>query len=202
MAGLAAPACAQDLTATPKQRIGPFYPPVDEGENRVDLTRRAGASRRAHGQLVEISGRVLDPHARPIGSALLLVWQADAMGYYDHPGDAARSQRDPAMAGHVVLRTARDGSFHLTTVKPGAYADDRSSSGLRTPHVHYEVIGEEGRLITEMYFPDEPLNARDANIAEMVAAGADPRLLTARLDGSAQESGAMALTWDIILSRR
>lgn len=193
-------AAAQDLPVTPTQRIGPFYPAVSDGESQVDLTRDGGGE--ARGSVIEVSGRVLDRQGRPVGSALVLVWQADAAGRYDHPADAHHSQRDPSLTGHALFRTSRDGCFHLTTVRPGAYADDRSSSGLRTPHIHYEIIGEEARLITEMYFPDEPLNVSDANIAEMVAAGADPNLLTSRLEGKPRRAGAAALRWDVILAGR
>lgn len=202
LTGLGTPVAAQPRTVTPPQRIGPFYPVVAEGESRVDLTRNGRASVPARGRVIDVAGRVLDPQGRPIGSALVLVWQADVAGRYDHPADAARSQRDAGLAAHALLRTTKDGAFHLRTVKPGAYADTRSRSGLRTPHIHYEIIGEEGRLITEMYFPDEPLNEADANIAEMIAAGADPRLLTARLDDATPPEGVMALRWEIVLSKR
>jgi protocatechuate 3,4-dioxygenase, beta subunit len=201
-AGLNAPAIAQERAPTPQQRIGPFYPVVGDNESQADLTLREGGSMRAIGQLVEVTGRVLDPSGMPVGSALVIVWQADAAGHYDHPADATRSQRDRGLAGHAIMRTARDGGFRLITVRPGPYPDERSRSGLRTPHIHFEIIGEEGRLITEMYFPDEPLNVADANIAEMVAAGADPRLLTARAQASAQPGIATSLCWDVVLNRR
>lgn len=202
LAGLGTPVTAQPRAVTPTQRIGPFYPVVAEAESRVDLTRKGSAYARAKGQVIDVSGRVLDPQGRPIGSAIVLVWQADAAGRYDHPADTARPQRDAALAGHALLRTTKEGTFHLRTVRPGAYADLRSRSGLRTPHIHYEIIGEEGRLITEMYFPEEPLNDADPNIAEMLAAGADPRLLTARLDDATPPEGVMSLRWDIVLSQR
>lgn len=199
------PALAQEAVeqaATPGQRTGPFYPEVRAGETAVDLTRVAGRSERAIGSVVHVDGRLLDRRGQPIGSALILIWQADAKGRYGHSGDGGPAAADPGFGGHAMLRTAADGSFGLTTVRPGAYADNRSTSGLRTPHVHFEIIGETGRLITEMYFPDEQLNDTDANIAELVAKGGDPRLLMARLGDAPSGSAELALRWDVVLSER
>lgn len=198
------PAAAQDQglsPVTPQQRIGPFYPEVLDGENMMDLTRIAGQSAPAKGRLVRVQGRVLDRSGAPVASAIVLLWQADTQGRYGHSRDGGLAAADPGFAGHAMLRTARDGGFVVNTIQPGAYADDRSASGLRTPHIHFEVIGEEGRLITEMYFPDEPLNQTDANIAEMRLAGADPALLTAARQGSI-DADVMDLRWDVVLAAR
>ena len=198
------PALAQDVSAwpaTPEQRTGPFYPEPLPGENALDLTRVVGQPGRARGQIVRVSGRLSDRSGRPIGSAIVLVWQADAQGHYGHSRDGGQAAADSSFRGHELLRTARDGSFSLTTVRPGAYADNRSASGLRTPHIHFEIIGEAGRLITEMYFPNEPLNALDANIAELKAKGGDPRLLTATPEGDVA-ADTTALRWNVYLSER
>jgi len=201
---LSTAAAAQDPSLsqiTPSQRIGPFYPEVRVGENEADLTRVADQQTRAKGRLVRVGGRVLDRSGAPVGSAVVLVWQADAHGRYGHSRDGGLAAADPGFAGHAMLRTDRDGGFVLSTIRPGAYADDRSITGLRTPHIHFEVIGEEGRLITEMYFPGEPLNDGDANIAEMKAAGADPALLTAAREGTA-DADVMDLRWNVVLGLR
>lgn len=201
---LAAPGSAQEadtLPVTPHQRIGPFYPEVGPGENARDLTRVAGHGAQAKGRIVRVGGRVLDRSGRPIGSALVLVWQADFQGRYGHSRDGGPAAADPGFRGHELMRTGLDGSFTLTTIRPGAYADSRSASGLRTPHIHFEIIGETGRLITEMYFPGEPLNAPDANIAELKARGGDPASLTAVRDGS-EDADILALRWDVVLAER
>lgn len=132
---------------------------------------------------------------------MVLVWQGDSRGRYGHSKDGGRAAADPNFRGHGMVRTAPDGSFTITTVRPGAYPDNRSISGLRTPHIHFEIIGEEGRLITEMYFPGEPLNLGDANIAELIGKGGDPALLTARLTGD-PIADVLDLSWEVILSQR
>lgn len=201
---LATPALAQEadaLPVTPHQRIGPFYPEVRPDEHARDLTQIAGQDTRAKGRIVRVGGRVLDRSGRPIGSAMVLVWPADAQGRYGHSRDGGRAAADPGFRGHELMRTAPDGSFTLTTIRPGAYADSRSASGLRTPHIHFEIIGESGRLITEMYFPGEPLNAPDANIAELKARGGDPAALTAIREGS-EDADVLTLRWDVVLAER
>jgi protocatechuate 3,4-dioxygenase, beta subunit len=179
---LAAPA----LTAG--SPLGPFFPVGHRGETDADLTRIAGHTNRAKGQVIEVMGRVLDRHGKPISGATVKLWQCNAAGRYAHPQDPATMPLDPDFQGYADLVTGADGSWKLTTVKPGSYD---SPIGRRTPHIHFDVAGKEMRQIMQMYFADEtPQNARD--------------LLYKELGGDAPTSVAAALGdwrygWDIVL---
>lgn len=185
---------AQALTATPAEEMGPFYPIVEPDENAADLTGLPGASGRALGTPFTLAGRVRAANGRPVAGAIVLVWHASAGGVYGHPRDIIKAPRDPHFRGHALIRTARDGSFRIASIRPGAYPD--APGTLRTPHVHFEVIGEEGRLVTQMYFPGEPLNARDRLLNAMAGAGHNPRALIAERDGADDR-----LRWEVVLER-
>jgi protocatechuate 3,4-dioxygenase, beta subunit len=150
-------ALAQTLTAT--SDMGPFFPASHRGETDADLTRVAGGSGRAKGQVIEVMGRVLDKHGKPISGARLDVWQANAAGRYDHPQDPAVAPLDPNFQGFATLRTGGDGSWKMLTIKPASYA---SPIGERPPHIHLDVVGGSFRGVYQMYFPeDAELNQRD-----------------------------------------
>lgn len=183
---------------TPPQYIGPFYPIVRPGESMADLTRVPGQRGRARGALVEIRGAVRTLAGAPVRGAIVLVWQANAAGAYNHPGSRFGTP-DPAFLGHAMLRTDRAGEFSLLTVRPGAYPDMPGT--LRTPHVHFEVIGEEARLITQMYFPGERLNASDRLLRELETGGGDPRSLMASAAAGRGREGAARLDWTLVLER-
>ncbi len=189
---------AQALPATPPQMTGPYYPVVRPGESSIDLTRIAGRGDRARGTPTEITGTVRTAQGKPVASAIILLWQANAAGRYSHPRDTRTdAPLDPAFLGHGMLRTDRQGAFRIVTVRPGAYPD--AQIGMRTPHIHYEIIGEEGRLITQMYFPGEPLNERDALLRRTAVSGNAAALIARPLP--AGEPGVARFEWDIVLER-
>jgi len=136
--------------------------PLDT-RSACDLTRIAPGRPAAHGQVIEISGRVLDEDARPVSRTLIELWNANAHGRYSHTLDSGNtdSPLDPNFYGFGRLLTDSDGRYRLRTIKPGAYIARRDIGWWRPPHVHFSIIGNGLRLITQMYFPDEPLNQRD-----------------------------------------
>lgn len=198
-AGLALTSRSFAATPTPSEQVGPFYPVLRPGENIADLTRVAGRAERALGQTVEVAGRILKPDGKPVGSAMILIWHANAAGRYGHPRNYYDVAADPGFADHALIRSAGDGTFRLITVKPGSYPDGMGTDGWRTPHIHYEVIGEESRLTTEMYFPDEPRNDADMHLKEMRRNNLDPRSRIATRLCAPVEAGAEAFGWDIVL---
>lgn len=179
-------ALAQKVTA--ESPMGPFFPLDYRGETDADLTRIAGHANRAQGQVIEVMGRVLDKHGRPINGARLDIWQANTHGRYAHPQDPAVMPLDPDFQGFATIHTGSDGSWKLTTIKPGSYA---SPIGTRTPHIHMDAFGVSSRNVLQMYFPEEAeLNAVDE--------------LYSALGGDAPTSVATALgdhrySWDIVL---
>ena len=144
----------------------PFAPTTGQGSfssSSLDLTRVGHGRPQAEGQVIEISGKILDEDARPVRDTLVEVWNANAHGRYSHTLDSGNtdSPLDPNFYGFGRLLTDANGCYRLRTVKPGAYIARRDIQWWRPPHVHFSIVGNGARLITQMYFPDEPLNQRD-----------------------------------------
>ena len=163
-----------------------------------DLTMVKGRAGKAQGQIVYLSGRVLDLNGTPIPNAKVEVWQANTFGRYTHPGDSNPVPLDPRFEGHGVRITNTDGRYSFKTVKPGAYP--AAEGQMRPPHIHFLVTAGPDRLVTQMYFPGEPLNETDellgsAEHKESIVAKAAPAPMDA-------EPGALVMTWDIVLPRR
>jgi len=191
----AACASADPEGATPSETEGPFYPIDTNVERDADLTRLAGRSERAAGQVIEMRGRVLGPDGRPVSGARVELWQANAAGRYAHPGDAANpSPLDPNFQGYGVVQTGADGGFSLTTIKPGGYLVD--AQGPRTAHMHWKIASGAQTLTTQSYFPGEPANEVDFLMRAM---GDRSRALIARA-GAAGTDGAAGFDWDIVLA--
>ncbi len=151
---------------TPTQPEGPFYP-VAIGEADWDLTRVAGGSGRAEGEVIEVAGRVLDAGCKPLPGSIVEVWQANTHGLYDHPRDRSGGRTfDPNFQGYARLTADRDGRYRFVTVIPGAYP--AASDWVRPPHIHYKVRAPSGRSITtQMYFAGDPLNDKDRLLARL-----------------------------------
>jgi len=133
---------------------------VRAGEN--DLTRLAPGRPRASGEAIAITGRILDEDLRPVRRTLVEVWNANTHGRYSHTRDAANdAPLDPNFYGFGRLLTDDDGRYVLRTIKPGAYIARQDIGWWRPPHVHFSVVGSGVRLVTQMYFPGEPLNEKD-----------------------------------------
>jgi protocatechuate 3,4-dioxygenase beta subunit len=188
------PGCARAQTAlarTPAQTEGPFFPVDTAIERDADLTRLAGRSARALGQVIEVAGRVIDANGAPVSGARLELWQANAAGRYAHPRDTSAAPLDANFQGYALLETDAAGRFTIVSVKPGAYGDGR---GRRTPHLHWKVVSGARRLTTQMYFPGEALNESDA----ILRRSGDAHALIAEA-ADAAEAGALGLAWTIVL---
>lgn len=139
----------------------PPAPSLRAGED--DLTRLAPGRPQASGEAIAIAGRILDEDLRPVRRTLIEVWGANAHGRYSHVIDAGRNDAplDPNFYGFGRLVTDDEGRYHLRTIKPGAYIARKDIGWWRPPHVHFSIVGSGVRLVTQMYFPDEPLNEKD-----------------------------------------
>jgi protocatechuate 3,4-dioxygenase, beta subunit len=180
---------------TPEQMRGPYYPRLRPQDGDADLTRVRGRADRAQGRVVAVQGRVLDPDGRPLPGVRMEIWQANAAGRYRHPDDTSDAPLDPAFSGYASIATDAQGAWRIVTVQPGAYRI--GGDAWRAPHVHFDIRAERARLVTQMYFPDEPLNATDVLLADCDA----PELLVARrLPRVESTAGPVsALGWDIVL---
>ena len=155
-------AAAGPLSAltTPRQPEGPFFPEHPQPDTDADMTRIRGRGERAEGQVVKVSGRVLDESGEPIADALVDVWQANTHGRYAHEADPNPAPLDPDFQGWARLKTGPDGRYRFTTIKPGAYPIQPGWT--RPPHIHFKVARRGfHELVTQMYFAGEPLNDAD-----------------------------------------
>lgn len=185
---------AQARDRTPGQILGPYYPVVKPEDRNADLTRVVGHSRQAAGQVVHVSGRIVDAGGNPVPMADIEVWQADSLGRYTHRSDKAFGDVDPNFQGYAALKADDRGRYQFTTIKPGRYRDD-GAGGMRAPHIHFQVTGKINRLVTQMYFDGEALNDSDRVLA---SANANRSRLIARLVSSATDA-ALTADWDIVL---
>ena len=138
---------------------------------------------------------MLNLDGEPVRNVPITVWQANTFGRYDHGNDPNPAPLDPNFVGCVGIRSDDDGVYRIKTVKPGAYP--AGPDWMRPPHIHFEVHGRFERLITQMYFPDEPLNASD----RLLNAALRPDLLIAKPVPSEDGCGHRVLNFDIVLSR-
>jgi len=187
---------AELLAGTPRQTAGPFYPRVRPLEADGDLTTVAGRPGQAQGQVLDLMGRVLDRRGEPVVGARVEVWQANAFGRYRHAWDSNPAPLDPSFDGFGVQTTDAEGRYRFRTVKPGAYP--ASPEWTRTPHIHFKVIRGSDSLVTQMYFPGEPLNESDY----LLRAVGNQAAVTAALQPltSDVEAGPLRAVWDIVLA--
>jgi protocatechuate 3,4-dioxygenase beta subunit len=167
----------------------------------ADLTRQHNGE--PLGERIIVSGRVLDEDGRPIAGALVEVWQANAAGRYRHEADRHPAPLDPNFSGAGRCLTDGDGNWRFVTVKPGAYPWRNHDNAWRPAHIHFSVFGRafSQRLVTQMYFPGDPLFELDP-IFHAVRDPSGRRLLVAGFDLERTEpEWALAYRWDIVLGR-
>jgi protocatechuate 3,4-dioxygenase beta subunit len=145
---------------TPANPEGPFYPKHEQLDKDTDLTLIEGHTERAQGQVIRVTGQVLDEEGKPVEGALVDIWQANAHGRYHHEDDPATAPEDPNFQGWGMVKTDAEGRYAFTTIKPGAYKVDEIWR--RPPHIHYKV-SRRGfhEITTQMYFKGEALNESD-----------------------------------------
>jgi protocatechuate 3,4-dioxygenase, beta subunit len=168
----------------------------------ADLTMANGGE--AQGQRIVVHGRVLDSDGRPVPHALVEVWQANAAGRYRHSVDRHDAPLDPHFAGGGRVLTGPDGEYRFVTVKPGAYPWGNHPNAWRPAHIHFSVFGHAftQRLVTQMYFPGDPLFRYDPIFNAVPDEGGRQRLI-ADFDLSATvEAWALGFHWDIVLRGR
>jgi protocatechuate 3,4-dioxygenase, beta subunit len=180
---------------TPDQILGPYFPTGHQPAAQADLTAINGAEGLARGEIIEVTGRVLNLDGEPVRGVPVTIWQANSFGRYVHVNDHNPAPLDPNFVGCVGIRSDRDGVYRIKTVKPGAYP--AGPGWTRPPHIHFEIHGQFERLITQMYFPGEPLNACD----RLLNAALRPNLLIAKPVASQDSRGHSVLNFDIVLSR-
>jgi len=173
------------------------------GEERVtaadaDLTTRSGGE--PVGQRITLQGQVCDSDGRAVPHTLVEIWQANAAGRYAHERDTWPAPLDPHFAGVGRAMTGADGRYRFTTVRPGAYPWANHHNAWRPAHIHFSLFGRAftQRLVTQMYFPDDPLHAFDP-IFSSVPEPSRGRLVSRFSMDDTQPAWALAYHWDIVL---
>ncbi|HWJ65279.1 MAG TPA: protocatechuate 3,4-dioxygenase subunit beta [Nocardioides sp.] len=154
------------------------------------------------GERITVSGRVLDGDGRPVAGQLIEVWQANAAGRYVHKNEQHDAPLDPNFTGLGRALTGADGSYCFTTIKPGPYPWGNHRNAWRPAHIHFSFFGREftQRMITQMYFPGDPLFALDP-IYQAIGDQRDRDALVATYDHDLTvPEHSLGFRWDVVLS--
>jgi protocatechuate 3,4-dioxygenase beta subunit len=186
---------AEELTRTPRQTEGPFYPdklPLDTDNDLLIINDEITP---AVGEITHLTGRILDAKGEPVRGAVVEIWQCDSNGVYLHSRDASRGGSDANFQGFGRFLTGRDGEYYFRTIKPVPYTG-------RTPHIHYQIRrGDRELLTTQCYIKGEPQNERDGVYRGIRdAAGRDAVTVDFKpIEGS--KIGELTANFDIILGQ-
>ncbi|MGF1625334.1 MAG: protocatechuate 3,4-dioxygenase subunit beta [Alphaproteobacteria bacterium] len=188
------------VPATESEATGPVFGAETVGSLDADLTRNGRINGEPLGERIIVAGRVLDEVGRPVPGALVELWQCNAAGRYVHRVDRHDAPIDPNFFGAGRCVTDADGRYRFLTVKPGAYPWGNHDNAWRPAHIHFSLFGASivSRLVTQMYFPADPLLAFDP-IFNGAPEGARDRMVS-RFDFAVTQSGfALGYTFDIVL---
>jgi protocatechuate 3,4-dioxygenase beta subunit len=155
----------------------------------------------ATGQRIVVHGRVLDSDGRSVPDTLLEIWQANAAGRYRHVDDQWSAPLDPHFAGLGRCATDPDGRFSFTTIRPGAYPWGNHGNAWRPAHIHLSLFGRAftQRLVTQMYFPGDPLFPLDPIVQSILEPAARGRLIARYDHDLTQPEYATGYRWDIVV---
>ncbi len=154
------------------------------------------------GERMKVTGRVLDGDGRPVRHQLVEIWQANAGGRYVHKRDQHPAPVDPHFTGVGRCLTDADGTYSFTTIKPGPYPWRNHRNAWRPAHIHFSLFGSEftQRMVTQMYFPGDPLFALDPIYQAIVDQQARDRLVATYDHDVTEHEWATGYRWDIVLT--
>lgn len=187
------------LPSTLSDTTGPAYGRAPVGELDNDLTRQHEGE--PLGERIIVHGRVTDGDGRPVRNSLVEVWQANAAGRYTHHLDRHPAPLDPNFSGAGRCLTDDEGRYRFVTVKPGAYPWKNHLNAWRPAHIHFSLFGEAfgSRLITQMYFPGDPLFFQDPIFNSVRDEKARRRLISSFDLETTVPEWALAYRFDIVL---
>ena len=190
------------LVALPSRLMdvaGPVFGHETVSEADADLTAQSTGV--AIGERISVSGIVRDDDARPVRNALIEIWQANAAGRYRHRQDQHDAPLDPNFTGCGRMLTDGDGRYRLLTIKPGAYPWRNHHNAWRPAHIHFSIFGAGlvSRLVTQMYFPGDPLLPHDPVFGSIPDERARNRLISSFDWDSTVPEQALGFRFDIVL---
>jgi protocatechuate 3,4-dioxygenase, beta subunit len=180
----------------------PVFGHRDIARLESDLTIQAGGD--PVGERIVVTGRVLDGEGRPVRHQLVEIWQANSAGRYIHKRDQHPAPIDPSFTGVGRTLTDGEGRYCFTTIKPGPYPWKNHHNAWRPAHIHFSLFGTDftQRLVTQMYFPGDPLFALDPIYQSIVDPAARARLVATYDHDVTRHEWATGYTWDIVLTGR
>ena len=190
-------AFGQMRSGTPEVQMGPFYPVMKPLDQDAYLTTIEGGKKRAEGKLVHVYGQVINESGQPVSGARIELWQANTHGRYTHSGDPNKAPLDPNFSGFGIVTADAEGRYRFKTIKPGAYPI--SATEVRPPHIHVDVMGKHDRLVSQMFFPNEPLNEPDLLFKTLEGKQKHAVVAKAMPATKGIEPDAILLNWDIVL---
>jgi len=190
------------IPQTLSELTGPMYGHNPIGETDNDLTRQCADA--PQGERILVAGRVLDEDGRGVPNAMVEIWQANAAGRYRHSRDAHHAPLDPNFLGAGRVLTDGAGNYRFTTIKPGAYPWRNHDNAWRPAHIHFSLFGAGllSRLVTQMYFPNDPLIPLDPLINGIPDAAARGRLISSFDLAVTEPEWALGYRFDVVLRGR
>jgi protocatechuate 3,4-dioxygenase beta subunit len=180
----------------------PLFGELPIGETDNDLTRQHPHD--PIGERIVVAGRVLDEDGRPVPNTLVEIWQANSTGRYVHARDDHPAPLDPNFTGAGRTMTDSEGRYRFVTIKPGAYPWRNHHNAWRPAHIHFSLFGTsfETRLVTQMYFPGDPLIPHDPILQSIPDEGARRQLVSAFDFELTEPLWALGFRFDIVLRGR
>ena len=190
------------LPHTLSELTGPVYGHDTVRPEDTDLTRQHAGE--PLGERIIVTGRVVDEDGLPVPNTLIEVWQANAAGRYIHVADQHDAPLDPNFSGAGRVVTDADGRYRLVSIKPGAYPWRNHQNAWRPAHIHFSLFGPSflSRLVTQMYFPGDPLFAYDPIFQSIPDSAARERLISTFDLETTQPEWALGYRFDIVLRGR
>jgi protocatechuate 3,4-dioxygenase beta subunit len=190
------------LPQTLSELTGPLFGHDAIGETDNDLTRRHAGE--PIGERIMVTGRVVDDNGRPVPHTLIEIWQTNAAGRYRHSQDDHPAPLDPNFTGAGRTLTDASGCYRFVTIRPGAYPWRNHPNAWRPAHIHFSLFGPAfvTRLITQMYFPGDPLLALDPILQSVPDERARQRLVASFDLETTQPEWALGYRFDIVLRGR
>jgi protocatechuate 3,4-dioxygenase beta subunit len=178
---------------------GPVFGVTDVTALDHDLTAQHAGE--PLGERITVTGHVMDRRGRPLRGQLVEIWQANASGRYAHQLDRHPAPLDPDFTGFGRCLTDDDGRYSFTTIKPAAYPWRNHVNAWRPAHIHFSLFGEAfvQRLVSQMYFPNDPLFAHDPILQAVTDPAARDRLVAAYDHDLSTPERSLGYRWDIVL---